>query len=122
MRRWVWRIARHRLCDIIKAHGRLKRSAGSSDVSLPDEVAAVEACPGRAADGDEAHAALRRALETLPPTYRQAIDLRYTERLSVAAAAARLGRTPAAVTMLCNRGLKRLRRQLEATAASPVSA
>jgi RNA polymerase sigma factor (sigma-70 family) len=121
MRRWVWRIARHRLCDLIKSNGRLKRSAGAPDVALPEDVAAVETRAGGAAEGHETYAALQRALETLPRTYRQAIHLRYTERLSVAAAAARLGRTPAALTMLCNRGLKRLRRELEIT-VSPVSA
>src|SRR5215208_5402098 len=29
LRRWVWRIARHRLCDLVRAKRRLKRADGN---------------------------------------------------------------------------------------------
>jgi RNA polymerase sigma-70 factor (ECF subfamily) len=120
LRRWVWRIARHRLCDLVKAHRRLKRAAartradasGQDDASPLDAVAADDAGPSAAMTSWEDAAALRRALAALPPPYRHALQLRHMEGLSVAHAAARLGRTPRAVQMLCNRGAKLLRRAL----------
>ena len=114
--RWLCRIARHRLCDLIKSQRRLKRAArliagsqGSGDSSPLDRVAAIGACPAAAFADGETLAAVRRALDELPHGYRDAIELRYIESLSIPDAAARLGRTPGAVQMLCNRGLKRLR-------------
>jgi RNA polymerase sigma-70 factor, ECF subfamily len=119
LRRWVWRIARHRLSDLLKAQRRLKRAARTradaaprDDASLLDAVAATDACPSAATTSGEDAAALRRALAGLPPAYRHALQLRYMEGLSFADAAARLGRTPRAVQMLCNRGAKLLRRAL----------
>ena len=120
LRRWVWRIARHRLGDLIKAHRRLKRSGGMADSECAfDRVVATGPCPARAADQSETVATLSSALSTLPDAYRQAIQLRYIDGLPVPDAAARLGRTPGAFQMLCNRGLKLLRQSLESTPALP---
>ena len=121
MWRWVCRIVRHRLCDLVKAQRRLKRAArfaaqplcqdGPSPV---DQLRADEAdaCPLRATAEGEAVAALRRAIAGLPGVYRDAIELRYVQGLPVAEVAARLGRTTGAASMLCNRGLARLRRAM----------
>lgn len=120
LRRWVWRIARHRLSDLIKAQRRLKRfgNMAESECAFNWLVAACP-CPAGAADQNEAIASLSRALSALPATYRQAIQLRYIEELSIPDAAARLERTPGAFLMLCSRGLKLLRRSIESTVALP---
>ena len=119
LRRWVWRIARHRLSDLVKAQRRLKRAARpradaarQDDAAPLDAVATTDACPSAVTTCGEDAAALRRALAGLPPAYRHALQLRYMEGLSFAGVAARLGRTPRAVQMLCNRGAKLLRRAL----------
>lgn len=120
LRRWVWRIARHRLGDLIKAQRRLKRSGSMSDNECAfDRVIAPGPCPAGAADKNETVASLSSALSTLPSTYRQAVQLRYIDELSIPDAAARLGRSTGAFQMLCNRGLKLLRQSLESTLALP---
>jgi RNA polymerase sigma factor (sigma-70 family) len=124
LRAWVLRIARRRLCDLVKAQRRLKRGVRSGvqhahhhplDVTDPDRIPAPGGCPGHSACANEAVESLRRALAALPPAYRRAIQLRYFDGLTTCEAAARLGRSPAATTMLCNRGLKLLRQALGAT-------
>jgi RNA polymerase sigma-70 factor, ECF subfamily len=119
LRRWVWRITRHRLCDMVKSLRRLKRAARTAsqaacedDVPPLDSVAAAGPCPSTATTCGEAIAALRLALAGLPQANREALHLRHIEGLSVPAVAARLGRTTGAVRMLCNRGVKMLRRAL----------
>ena len=57
---------------------------------------------------------LRDAIERLPESYRRALKARHIEGLAVEEAAARLGRTPGALGVLCTRALKLLRRELEA--------
>jgi RNA polymerase sigma factor (sigma-70 family) len=126
LRAWLVRIARRRLSDLVKSQQRLKRGARAAvpgdrnhwhDATDPDRTPARDGCPRHGAATSEAIESLRRALAGLPPTYRRAIDLRYIEGLSPTEAAARLGRSPAAVVMLCNRGLKLLREALGAGAA-----
>jgi RNA polymerase sigma factor (sigma-70 family) len=126
LRAWVVRIARRRLCDMVKAQRRLKRGVrvgAQPNHHRPDEAPDLDripgnvGCPGHRACANEGVESLRRALAGLPPTYRRAIQLRYFDGLTACEAAASLGRSPAATTMLCNRGLKLLRETLGAGAA-----
>jgi RNA polymerase sigma factor (sigma-70 family) len=125
LRAWVVRIARRRLSDLVKAQRRLKRGVRvggqqdhhSQDMTDPDRIAAPGVCPRQSACANEDVQSLRRALARMPPTYRRAIQLRYFDGLTACEAAARLGRSPAATTMLCNRGLKLLREALGAGTA-----
>jgi RNA polymerase sigma-70 factor, ECF subfamily len=122
LRRWLGGIVRHQLCDFIKAQQRRNRSCRAAGVvtacgraaAAPalEAVTAGDSSPCRAATDGEDRAALRRALAGLPAAYRDAIRLRYLEGLTVAQVADRLGRTTGAALMLCNRGLKRLRRAM----------
>ena len=125
LRAWVVRIARRRLADLLKAQQRLKRGVrvGAAqnhrhldDATDPDRIPSAAGCPRHFACANEAVQSLRRALAGLPPTYRRAIQLRYFEGLTSTEVAAVLGRSPAAATMLCNRGLKMLRAALGAGA------
>jgi RNA polymerase sigma factor (sigma-70 family) len=113
LRRWVWRIAARRLQDMVKAQRRLKRAGGAEaeDASRLADVA-VDACPVGRIVRSEACESLRRALAALPEPYRRALELRYLHGMAVADVSTRLGRTPGATVMACNRGLGRMRRAL----------
>ena len=124
-RAWLWRIARNRLCDLVRGQRRLKRggrAVAASDASLLDAVTAGDDCPARAACAAESRAALGRALATLPDACRRVVELRYTQGLSLPDTAARLGRTPGATAVLCTRALKLLRRALDSGAGGPARA
>lgn len=132
MRRWVWQIARHRLCDLVRAQSRTKRgesrvnARGATDGGSPiDALPAGGTCPVHAAGESETRAALRAALAALPTSYRQALQTHYLDGLSVDEAAARMGRTPGAFLVLCNRAIKLLRERMAvpaAAAACPLAA
>ena len=120
--RWLLTIARNRLIDVQKRHGALKRGGGAgrarrpdytdSMVQLLDLVAVDDHTASRSAARHEAVSAVQVALAGLKDDYRQAIELRHIEGLSVAQTAARLNRTERSVHMLCHRGLKRLKAAL----------
>jgi RNA polymerase sigma-70 factor (ECF subfamily) len=65
--------------------------------------------PSRSAAAHEAVEAIRAALGEIDVDYAEALRLRYAEGLAVENTAERMGRTKAAVHMLCHRGLRRLR-------------
>ncbi len=122
--RWLCTIADHRVLDAVRAHRAAKRGGGRAPVeasptaeqsamlALLDLVYVSERTPSRSAAGHEAAGAVRNAIGTLKPEYRDAIRLRYIEGLSVADTAARMERTERAVHKLCSRGLQRLREAL----------
>jgi RNA polymerase sigma-70 factor (ECF subfamily) len=118
---WVVGIAEHRLKDMIRTHRALKRGGGrlpvgalrhealSSVTDLLDLVAVDEHTPISSVARREAVSALHVALAGLNDDRREALRLRYLEGLPVPEVAARMKRTPAAVYMLCFRGLRDLR-------------
>ena len=122
--RWLATVAKRRLLDAVKAHRAAKRGpegpaagaavngGGSSVVEWAALAAGREPTPSQAAARGEATRAMQVALAGLKPAYREALRLRYLEGNSVAEVAARMRRTPGAVLMLCNRGLKKLREAL----------
>jgi RNA polymerase sigma-70 factor (ECF subfamily) len=113
-RRWLWKIATHRLYDLIKAHRRHKRAGGvphDANESDKQPVANSEQ-PTQPAVRHEAAAALRNAVALLSPDSGLAIEMHYLQGLSVSEVACRLGRSEGAVLMLCNRAIKQLRRLL----------
>ena len=116
--RWLATIAEHRLIDMARAQRAAKR--GGEHVALPPGeessltdlltlVAAHEHTPSRSIAGHEAIAAITGALPQINADYREALQLRYIEGLSVAQTAERMQRTERAVHMLCHRGLAQLR-------------
>ncbi len=118
--RWLSAIADHRVTDAVRAQNAAKRGGGrvrvqgpeagrSSIAALIDLMAADDRTPSRTARKGEAAAALHVALARLKPTYREALVLRYLEGLSVAEAAARLGKSETSVHKLCSHGLQELR-------------
>lgn len=121
---WLSAIAKNRLMDAIKAQRAAKRGGGrvaSFDATEADDLEMVRLLevlashsrtPSRSAAGHEAAEAVARALENLPPDYREVLRLRFLEALPVAEVATRMDRSPGAVHMLCQRGLQTLRQVL----------
>jgi len=111
----LWRVlaqsARHTVIDVARAlrahkrrgtHEPLARSDWSRAGSGPP---APGMGPATAAVAGETSRALARRFLALPPEYRRVIGLRQFEGLSARAAAARLGRSEAAVHSLYRRAL-----------------
>ena len=98
---WAVAIARHKLVDHWRRHGR--REALHDPIDDVDEQLL-------AADPDDGGARrdLQTLLQDLPPAQQQAIVLTKLEGLSVAEAAQRTGASESAVKVQVHRGLKRL--------------
>ena len=107
------------LADAFRHLGRAKRDAArersleqdleQSSSRLGSWLAAAEASPSEDALRHEEAVRVAAALQALPEANREAVVLRYYERLSLDDISARLGRTPAAVVGLLKRGLRQLR-------------
>jgi len=118
--RWLVTIADHRLLDAIRAQKAAKRGGGrvaanlaqSSIAPLVNLVAISERTPSVSAMGHEAAAGVQVGLAGLRADYREALTLRYLQGLSVAEAAARMGRTESAMHKLCSRALQSLRESM----------
>src|SRR5262249_49407708 len=117
---WLVQIAQRELKSLIKAEKAAKRdfprrAAGgprqgsrSSVADLIELVAIHQKTPSRSAARREVAEALKRALDGLPDSYREVLDLRYFAGLSVAEVAAKTGRTRGAVMQCCQRALAKL--------------
>ena len=119
--RWLRAVAMRVLLQEIRARRALKRggrrsrivaSAEASDrdvVNLLELLAIHERTPSRSAAVREAVVAVQRGIEGLNDDHRQAIRLRYIKQAPVKQVAGIMNRSEAAVTMLCQRGLAKLR-------------
>lgn len=116
--RWLATIAIRMLRNEVKARRALKRGGGraaavgadpdTSMVALLDLVAAPGRTASRSLVRREAVLAMQRALDALPPDYRQALVGVYIDAKSVADVAAEMGRTERAVHNLCFKAKHRL--------------
>lgn len=118
--RWLRTIADRKLVDMIRTQRAAKRGGGkrvdvrytrddtSSMVELLDILAVHERTPSRSAAHRELVRIVQDALDELKEDYREVLQLRYIQSLSVAETAQRMGRSDGAVMMLCNRGLQQL--------------
>jgi RNA polymerase sigma-70 factor (ECF subfamily) len=99
---WLFAIARH----VVARHVRRYRLRTGREVL-------VESPPeGCMEDSGPARVRLAQALDRLPPTHREAIELLKLEGLSTRAAAARAATTPGALRVRAHRAYKALRRLL----------
>lgn len=115
LRSWVFTVARNLLVD---EHRAASRRPANADAPLPDQAG-----PGAE---DELHASLdagyvRGVLDALPADQREVVALRFLADLPLADVATVTGRSVPAVKALQHRGLARLRRLLEDSAARPAS-
>ncbi len=96
-------VRRYALTDKRGAHAEVSRDARASTAA----VAARQPTPSAMAMGAEMEERVRLALEKLPDDYREVIRLVQRDGLTMAEAAARLGRSAGATKMLYGRALSR---------------
>ncbi len=84
----------------------------TSMVTVNRQLVAPQSSPSQQASRRERAEVVARALDALPPAYREVISLRNMESLSFAEVAARLGRTEDSVKNIWLRALNQLRRTL----------
>ena len=122
---WAWlrSVAEQRLVDARRRHllaskRDVRRTGSLGDTSADRGRAMARSCPpSEDARALERAAALERAMESLPPSYREVIRLRVVEGLSTGDAAAVMGRTPGALSVLLCKAVKRLGESLQAGAS-----
>ena len=116
---WLRAIVERKLVDAIRAARAQKRGGGrqarrgsdlnvSSTIELLEIVALDEHTPSRSARRREMIGVVHKALDELKQEYQVALRSHYIEGMSVAETAERMGRSPGAVVMLCNRALRQL--------------
>jgi len=124
-RKWVRRIAANRVRGLVRLQGRLKRGgtrrrvgeAGSEGddgplLGLLEELAVYERTPSRSAAAHELIAALQAAIASLPDMAQRVVRMRWIDHEPVKVVAAAVGRSEAAVQMLCLRSLRILRKKM----------
>lgn len=109
---WLYRIAHNHLVDHLRSLPRMSASSLDAVAEMPERSASSEF--SQVLDRQ----ALAPALARLTPEQRQAIELRFMEGMSVAEAAATMGRSDEAVKKLQARALANMRRYLTPAAAS----
>jgi RNA polymerase sigma-70 factor (ECF subfamily) len=121
---WVYTILDNKIIDARRSMARKARNVAreatlatgsltDSYADLLDQVFADTTTPSRVARRDEAVGALMACLSTLSSQHRELIQLRFLDGLPVAAVAARLDKTDAAVVALSKRALDALRAAME---------
>ena len=102
------RFLRRKKRDVLRDVHTLARPSESYD-QLLDCIAATDSTPSRKLARVEASATVISSLARLTEDQRDVVRLRFLEGWAVAEVAAQLGKTEAAIHMLCHRGLKSLR-------------
>jgi RNA polymerase sigma-70 factor (ECF subfamily) len=96
----------------VRREQSLERSLEESSACLTRWLADDQPSPSERLDAQERLLRVADALSELPEAQRQVVEGRHLHGWSLEQAAARLGRTPAAVAGLLHRGLARLRTRL----------
>jgi RNA polymerase sigma-70 factor (ECF subfamily) len=119
MAAWLRRMLACNLADAVRALYRGKRDVAreqSLEVALAESSARLEewlaveqSSPSQQAVKNEQLLRLAEALTTLPEAQQEAVVQHYWQGLSLVEVAAQMGRTPASVAGLLQRGLKALR-------------
>jgi len=122
MAAWLRRILANNLADALRGQGRAKRDAGrerslereleQSSVRLGSVLAADQSSPSQGAHRTDRALLLAAALAELPEAQREVVLLRHWDGWPLAKVASHLGRTPASVVGLLQRGLRTLREKL----------
>ena len=104
---WLWTIARNAVTDAQRS--RLTR--GRHEVAWADLEEVADSSPS-AEESPSLSPVLVRALESLPISQREAVELIHLQQLSVAEAAMQVGITPGALKVRAHRGYRALRDRL----------
>lgn len=125
-RGWLETVTRNRLADLRRRHLAAKRtggggpsleasvghSSGGGSIRLRDLVPSPDASPGSVLSRREAAESLEKALAHLRPAYREILRLLEIEQVSVAEAAARLGKKAGTVRKTLERALRACREEM----------
>ncbi|MCB8944961.1 MAG: sigma-70 family RNA polymerase sigma factor [Ardenticatenaceae bacterium] len=107
LRAWLYTIARNRLLDHLRLHG--KNGWSSLDEQLPSSASSLEEQSHHRLEQDR----VAEALAHLTDEQREVVILRFLEEYNVAETAAVMGKKAGAVKTLTRRALAALRRLLE---------
>ena len=106
---WLMAIARHRVVDAARRHGRRAANELLAD-EIPETFAAEQTNSIEGAYGDPE--ALRKSIGQLPPGQRRAIELVKLREMSLKEASAVSGMSVAALKVAVHRGMLALRKAL----------
>ncbi|HEX6617506.1 MAG TPA: sigma-70 family RNA polymerase sigma factor [Gemmatimonadales bacterium] len=102
---WLTTIARSRALDLVRARTRRTRITAAAAAEAP----AAPPRPDSALDHEDRRREVRRALDALSPTQRQAIELAYFEGLSQSEIAERLQEPLGTIKTRVRLGMQKLR-------------
>ncbi len=103
MIRWLKGIARHAILRQVDSHRRRRL------IFLEDDLQNVDPTPSRKLQRQERFDRLKKALDSLPDDYREAILLVRIDGMKIKDAAKEMQKSPKAVVHLLSRGLKKLK-------------
>lgn len=109
--RWLLTVARSRAIDRLRS--RQSRARESEPLELAAHLPAVEPGPEEQSADSQRRRVIQRALATIPPEQRRAIELAYWGGLSHSAVAETLGEPLGTVKTRIRVGMQRLRETLE---------
>jgi RNA polymerase sigma-70 factor (ECF subfamily) len=75
---WLFTVCRHRVLDVLRKEGRMKRFADGQE----ERVTAHEARPGRALEEAETQAAVLRLIDRLPRNQQEVVRLKFQNGFS----------------------------------------
>lgn len=119
---WLRRLLHNNLSNFTRRyHGTAKRGSapevpldpGNSSTPLVQTLFASDSTPSAHAAANEQAEEIRKALDRLPPEYRQVILLRYQEELPFEEIGRQMERSANAAEKLWLRAIERLRQELE---------
>jgi RNA polymerase sigma-70 factor, ECF subfamily len=124
--RWIITITHNSMLDWIRRLGAAKRGAGRMQMdggrnleegmdvaSLLDRYSVYRRTPSQSAAAHELFILLERSIERLPPNYRQVVQWRHVDGMTIKDIAKKMDRTEGAVQMLWSRALDALRTDLQ---------
>jgi RNA polymerase sigma-70 factor (ECF subfamily) len=121
LKAWLRQLLLHNTANFARRYRRTAKRNLGREVALPgaagsyaQELIAHALSPSGEAVASEQAAALGRAIERLPPDYRQVLLLRYQEELTFDEIGQFMQRTANAARMLWLRALEHLQQELEA--------
>ena len=111
---WIFTVARSRAIDRLRARQRREdRTISFDDPSAKLDPLDEEAGPDQVASFRQTRDAVREAMQTLPPSQREAVELAFFKGLTHVEIATKLRQPLGTVKTRIRQGLIRLRRQLD---------
>lgn len=122
VRQWLFQVANRRIVDAVRTAAAQKRGPGPQGAASSGMNALVarlnsrNRTPSRELSAREADLAVRTALASLRPEYREVVRMRFVEGLPQEQIARALGKSKAGVNTLVFRGVRELHRHLGSAA------